>query len=319
MNKKTLTERDICTQFITPAVVKAGWDLQSQVRKQVYFTKGRIIVRGKMVTRGKRNFADYLLYYSPNVPIALIEAKDNDNPIGGGMQQALEYTLKSQRPFCVLLEWRRFYLSRPHGDNNAERKGASLDSFPSPQTLWAKYRAWKELTSSQEQVVLQDYFDDGSGRSLAITSGTRLTGDRGDREGPGPRPARHGDGHGEDVHRVPDHLAAVEGGTKEARPLPCRPQRPHRPDDGQRLPSLQGARWRSSARGRRPSSGRRINERRSRPASTRSAADRQVLRDLPWPLPGDHRARGEAEAIQAILAGFLRPHRRRRVPPRERG
>jgi type I restriction enzyme, R subunit len=87
MNKKDLSERDICTKFITPAVTQAGWDLQSQVREEVAFTKGRIIVRGKLVTRGKAKRADYILYYKPNIPIALIEAKDNQHSVGDGMQQ----------------------------------------------------------------------------------------------------------------------------------------------------------------------------------------------------------------------------------------
>src|SRR6266511_3550624 len=91
MNKKDLSERDICTKFITPAVVKAGWDIQWQVREEVYFTKGRIIVRGKMVTRGKAKRADYILYYKPNIPLAVIEAKDNNCSVGDGIQQALGY------------------------------------------------------------------------------------------------------------------------------------------------------------------------------------------------------------------------------------
>jgi type I restriction enzyme, R subunit len=77
MNKKELSERDICTKFITPALRKAGWDELSQLREEVSFTKGRIIVRGKMVTRGKAKRADYILYYKPNIPLAVIEAKDN--------------------------------------------------------------------------------------------------------------------------------------------------------------------------------------------------------------------------------------------------
>lgn len=91
MNKKDLTERDICTKFITPAVKQAGWDDLSQSREQVYFTKGRTIVRGRLVTRGKAKFADYILYYSPNIPIALIEAKDNNLSVEAGMHQGLEY------------------------------------------------------------------------------------------------------------------------------------------------------------------------------------------------------------------------------------
>jgi type I restriction enzyme R subunit len=98
MNKKDLSERDICTKFITPGVVKAGWDIQWQIREEVGFTRGRIIVRGKLVMREAQR-ADYILYYKPNIPIALIEAKDNSYPVGGGMQQAIKYAATLDIPF----------------------------------------------------------------------------------------------------------------------------------------------------------------------------------------------------------------------------
>ena len=94
-----LSERDVCSKFITPALVSAGWNLQTQIREEVSFTKGRIIVRGKLVTRGKAKRADYILYYKPNVPLALIEAKDNSHNVGDGMQQALEYAATLNIPF----------------------------------------------------------------------------------------------------------------------------------------------------------------------------------------------------------------------------
>src|SRR3954452_20849728 len=99
MDKRALTERDICTKFILPAVKRAGWDEMVQVREEVSFTKGRIIVRGKLVTRGKAKRADYILYYKPNIPLALIEAKDNNHSVGDGMQQALEYAKTLEIPF----------------------------------------------------------------------------------------------------------------------------------------------------------------------------------------------------------------------------
>ena len=71
-NKKTLSERDICTKFVTPALIAAGWDLQSQLREEVTFTAGRVIVRGSQVTRGEARRADYVLYYKPGIPIAVI-------------------------------------------------------------------------------------------------------------------------------------------------------------------------------------------------------------------------------------------------------
>ena len=99
INKKDLSERDICSKFIGPAVKRAGWDGMMQIREEVAFTKGRIIVRGKLVTRGKAKRADYILYYKPNIPIAIIEAKDNNHSVGDGMQQALDYAVTLNIPF----------------------------------------------------------------------------------------------------------------------------------------------------------------------------------------------------------------------------
>ena len=99
MHKKSLSERDICTKFITPALRTAGWDEMVQIREEVSFTKGRIIVRGKLVSRGKGKRADYILYYKPNIPIALIEAKDNTYAMGDGMQQGLAYAETLNIPF----------------------------------------------------------------------------------------------------------------------------------------------------------------------------------------------------------------------------
>ncbi|KAA6314108.1 hypothetical protein EZS27_035224 [termite gut metagenome] len=59
MNKKKLSERDICTKFITPAIERAGWDKYTQLLEEVSFTDGRIFVRGKMAIRGKAKRADY--------------------------------------------------------------------------------------------------------------------------------------------------------------------------------------------------------------------------------------------------------------------
>src|SRR5664280_623425 len=99
MSKRDLSEADICAKFITPHVEKAGWDDATQIRREVHFTKGQIHVRGKMVTRGKSKFADYVLYYKPNIPIAIIEAKENNHAVGDGMQQALEYAEVLNIPF----------------------------------------------------------------------------------------------------------------------------------------------------------------------------------------------------------------------------
>ena len=164
LDKKSLSERDICTKFITPAVKQAGWDVLSQIREEVYFTKGRIIVRGKLVTRGKAKFADYILYYKANIPIALIEAKDNNHSVGDGMQQGLEYAATLDIPFVFSSNGDAFLFHDRTGQASQVEAELSLDAFPTPEKLWQKYRAWKGLAPWQEEVVLQNYHDDASGK-----------------------------------------------------------------------------------------------------------------------------------------------------------
>jgi type I restriction enzyme, R subunit len=165
MNKKSLSERDICTKFITPALEQAGWDGMTQIREEVSFTKGRIIVRGKLVTRGKGKRADYILYYKPNIPLALIEAKDNNHSVADGMQQGLEYAETLHIPFVFSSNGDGFVFHDRTGASAETESNLTLNAFPSPQDLWARYRAWKGLTPEAEEVVLQDYFDDGSGKA----------------------------------------------------------------------------------------------------------------------------------------------------------
>jgi len=164
MNKKDLSERDICSKFIGPAVKRAGWDGMMQIREEVAFTKGRIIVRGKLVSRGKAKRADYILYFKPNIPIAIIEAKDNSHSVGDGMQQALDYAATLNIPFVFSSNGDGFVFHDRTGVSTEKEASLTLDQFPSPGDLWAKYRTWKGLTPDEEQIVLQDYFDDGSGK-----------------------------------------------------------------------------------------------------------------------------------------------------------
>ena len=136
-----------------------------QVREEVFFTKGRIIVRGKLVSRGKAKKADVVLYYKPNVPIALIEAKDNTHSVGDGMQQALEYAVTLDVPFVFSSNGDGFLFHDRTGQSAVIETNLGLDDFPSPAELWARYRSWKGLSTEAEQVVLQDYYDDGSGKA----------------------------------------------------------------------------------------------------------------------------------------------------------
>lgn len=158
MDKRSLSERDICTKFIIPALTRAGWDKMAQLREEVSFTKGRILVMGKLVKRGKDKRADIILYYKPNIPLALIEAKENNHAPGAGMQQALEYADVLNIPFVFSSNGDAFVFHDRTSTGNTLETTLALHEFPSPQTLWEKYRAWKGLNPEQEKLVLADYY-----------------------------------------------------------------------------------------------------------------------------------------------------------------
>ncbi len=131
MDKRTLSERDICTKFITPALRQAGWDEILQIREEVTFTKGRIIVRGKLVTRGMAKRADYILYYKPNIPLALIEAKDNTHAVGDGLQQGLDYAATLDIPFVFSSNGDGFVLHDRTSTGESVETTFGLGAFPS--------------------------------------------------------------------------------------------------------------------------------------------------------------------------------------------
>lgn len=165
MNKKALTERDICTKYITPSLVSAGWDIDAQIREEVTFTDGRIYVRGKLHARGAKKRADYILFLKPNIPIAVIEAKDNNHTVGAGIQQALGYAQTLDIPFVFSSNGDGFMFHDRTVEAGKIESELSIDAFPSPELLWEKYRSYKGLSDDIAPIVEQDYFEDGSGRA----------------------------------------------------------------------------------------------------------------------------------------------------------
>jgi len=166
MYKKSLSERDICTKFITPALKKAGWDIQKQIREEVFFTDGRIIVQGALHTRGTRKRADYILYYKKDNPIAIIEAKDNKKGVGAGMQQALEYSDILQLPFVFTSNGDSFVFHDKTSSETIEKE-ISMDEFPSPDELWEKYLKFKNIESVEaREIVEQEFYVSDSGMNL---------------------------------------------------------------------------------------------------------------------------------------------------------
>ena len=165
-NKKDLSERDICTQFILPALVKSGWDVEKQIREEVFFTDGRIFVKGNKTARGKRKRADFILYLKPNIPIAVIEAKDNNHSVGAGLQQSLGYAEILDVPVAFSSNGDGFVQHDRSGFSEQIEKELSLDTFPSSDVLWKMYKKYKKIeTPEQEEIASFDYFYDGSGRA----------------------------------------------------------------------------------------------------------------------------------------------------------
>jgi len=165
MDKKALSERDICTKFITPALEKSGWDITTQVREEFPLTKGRIIIKGKLHGRKAPKREDYVLFHKPNIPIAIIEAKDNRHTIGDGMQQALGYGEMLDVPFIFSSNGDGFLFHNKISKNGTVESELSLDNFPTPESLWRLWNEHKGITESALETIEQDYYSDGSNKT----------------------------------------------------------------------------------------------------------------------------------------------------------
>ncbi len=163
--KKQLSESDIKAKFITPALLKAGWDEQTQIRREVFFTDGRIFVKGNLTQRGKGKKADYILYYKPNIPIAIVEAKSNKLSLNSGIQQALDYARILDIPSVYSSNGDGFFEHNKMATNGKIEQELSLDEFPTPEQLWQRYKQYKDIhTQEQERISAQDYFFDNTDR-----------------------------------------------------------------------------------------------------------------------------------------------------------
>ncbi|OQX08811.1 MAG: DEAD/DEAH box helicase [Thiothrix lacustris] len=164
MGKQQLSETDIISKFILPAVKSAGWDDMTQIRQEVKLRDGKVIVRGQVGARRSVKSADVVLYHQPNLPLAVIEAKANRHEIGKGMQQGLDYARLLDVPFVFASNGDGFIFHDKTNPAQLERE-IPLAEFPSPQQLWKKFCTWKGYTAAQLPVITQAYHDDGSGKS----------------------------------------------------------------------------------------------------------------------------------------------------------
>lgn len=153
-----MSEQDIRTKYITPAILSSGWDRDLQMREEVSFTNGKVIVRRKKVKRGEKKRADYILYWKPNIPIAIVEAKDNKHSIGDGMEQALEYAEILDIPFVFTSNGDGFMFYDKTVKEGKVQTELALDEFPSPEELWQKYKAFKNINDEADKIVSQEYY-----------------------------------------------------------------------------------------------------------------------------------------------------------------
>lgn len=157
MDKKSLTEQEIRTRFITPAIKAVGWS-DVQVREEYAITKGRIVARGGSYKREKAKYADYILFYKPHIPLAVVEAKDNNHTISDGMQQALDYAQSLRIPFVFTSNGDGFTFHNRTIENEDRETALPLDQFPSPDTLWQILKGHLQIDSAQEKVITEPYY-----------------------------------------------------------------------------------------------------------------------------------------------------------------
>ena len=158
MAKKDLTETEIRTRYITPAIRdKAGW-AEHLIREEKAITDGRIHVMGNRAKRGKRKFADYILFHESDTPLAIVEAKSNNQAVGAGLQQAMEYAEMMDVPFVYSSNGDGFVEHDRTKTEGQLIREIDLDAFPSPDALWARYRQWKQLTPVEEEIITQSNY-----------------------------------------------------------------------------------------------------------------------------------------------------------------
>lgn len=156
-NSKKLTEEDVKYRFITPAIENAGWQ-KNQLRFEYAFTDGKMHIKGNKGYRGKQKRADYLLLYKPNIPIAIVEAKDMNHAFDDGIQQALGYARTLDIPFAYSSNGKSFM---EHNKLTGEVKELAMSEFPSPEVLWQKYTDSKNITPEEEGLITEpDHFDE---------------------------------------------------------------------------------------------------------------------------------------------------------------
>lgn len=150
--KKDMTEEEIKLYYITPAI-KQKWP--DKIRMEYQITDGRVDIRGNMVTRKSPKKADYVLFYSANKPLAVVEAKDNKHSASYGLQQAMDYAVMLDVPFAYSSNGDAFM---EHDFLTGKERELSLTEFPTQEELYARFRQGKISSTAQELIISQPYY-----------------------------------------------------------------------------------------------------------------------------------------------------------------
>ncbi|ASI68472.1 restriction endonuclease [Diaphorobacter nitroreducens] len=159
MDKTKLSESDICEKFIRPAMEQAGWDGMDQIYREYPLRAGRVVVRGKQAQRDKSTVlrADYALFFKANIPLAVVEAKDNQHAVGAGMGQAIQYAELLGVPFSFASNGDGFVFRDATLADGVLERNLTLEEFPSPAELWSRYSAWKGWSAEESRIAGFDY------------------------------------------------------------------------------------------------------------------------------------------------------------------
>lgn len=157
MDKKKLSEADICAKFITPALTAAGWNDAEQIYREYTLRPGRVVVRGQKASRDKKSVlrADYVLFYKTSIPLAVIEAKDNSHAVGAGMAQAINYAELLGVPFSFSSNGDGFVFRDATLASGTLESNLSPSQFPTPVDLWERLCAWKGWSAAVRHLTEQ--------------------------------------------------------------------------------------------------------------------------------------------------------------------
>jgi type I restriction enzyme, R subunit len=149
-----MTEADVCRNFVLPSIYTSGWD-NTKIKEQFFFTDGRIEVTRAGSRRREGKKADYILFYKPHLPLAIIEAKDDSHSHHDGMSQAIQYGEILEIPFVYSTNGKKYL---EHDRTTGIERELEMNDLPRPEDLYARWLIYKGYNQIQEQIAKQNYY-----------------------------------------------------------------------------------------------------------------------------------------------------------------